>query len=67
VLPVASLASNAASAFGLMAAAIAVFGFLIQAPAALARKDELTLRATTVVGGLVGLLIALGIIVLDLW
>jgi hypothetical protein len=50
-----------------MAAAIAVFGFLIQAPAALARKDEQTLRATTVVGGLVGLLFASGIILMDLW
>lgn len=67
MLPVGSLASNAASAFGLMAAAIAVFGFLIQAPAALARKDEQTLRATTVVGGLVGLLFASGIILMDLW
>ena len=67
MLPVGSLSSNAASAFGLTAASIAVFGFLIQAPAALARKDELTLRATTVVGGLVGLLVALGIIILDLW
>jgi uncharacterized protein with PQ loop repeat len=67
VLPVGSLASNAASVFGLMAAAIAVFGFLVQAPAALTRKDDQTLRATTVVGGLFGLLVAVGFVIMDLW
>ena len=67
MLPAGSLASNAASFLGLMAAAIAVFGFLVQAPAALARKDDQTLRVTTVVGGLVGFFVAAGFMVIDLW
>ena len=67
MLPVGSLASSAASAFGLMAAAIVVFGFLMQAPAALARKNDQTLRATTVVGGLAGFFAASGIILMELW
>jgi len=50
-----------------MAAAIAVFGFLVQAPAALARKDDQTLRATTVVGGLAGFFVAAGLAIVDLW
>jgi hypothetical protein len=41
-----------------MAAAIAVFGFLGQVPAALARKDEKSLRAMTVAGGLLGFFVA---------
>ena len=67
MLPAGSLASNAAGALGLMAAAIAVFGFLTQAPAALARKSDQTLRAATVVGGLVGFFVAIGMTIIDLW
>jgi hypothetical protein len=50
-----------------MAAAIAVFGFLGQVPAALARKDEKSLRAMTVAGGLFGFFIANAIVLMDLW
>jgi hypothetical protein len=49
-----------------MAAAIAVFGFLTQAPAALARKGDQTLRAATVVGGLLGFFVAVGLTIVDL-
>jgi hypothetical protein len=62
VLPVGSIANDAAFAAGFMAATIAVCGFLGQAPAALMQKDDQTVRALTVVGGLVGLAIAAAII-----
>jgi hypothetical protein len=48
-----------------MAAAIAVFGFLWQAPSALARKGDRTVRAATVVGGLIGFGVALVVIAID--
>jgi hypothetical protein len=67
MLPVGSLASNAAGVFGLMAAAIAVFGFLGQVPAALARKDGKSLRVMTVAGGLLGFFVADAIILMELW
>jgi hypothetical protein len=47
-----------------VAACIAVCGFLMQAPPALVKADERSVRAATVVGGIVGLFIATGLIVL---
>jgi hypothetical protein len=46
-----------------MAASIAIFGFLLQVPAALARKDDQAVRVATVLGGLLGLGIAMTILV----
>jgi hypothetical protein len=65
VLPVGSLTSDATGVIGFMAAAIAVFGFLWQAPSALARKGERTVRVATVIGGLVGFGFALAIVLAD--
>lgn len=65
MLPVGSIASGAASAFGFMAAAIAVCGFLVQAPAALNRKEESSVRAAMVFGGLVGFAIAIAFLVIS--
>jgi hypothetical protein len=62
VLPVGSIASDAAFGAGFMAATIAVCGFLGQAPAALMRKDDRTVRALSVIGGLVGFVGAAAII-----
>jgi hypothetical protein len=58
VLPVGSFIGDAASGAGLVAACIAVGGFLMQVPPALAKADEKSVRAATVVGGLVGLVVA---------
>lgn len=65
VLPVGSFTSNATSVAGFMAAAIAVFGFLWQAPLALARKGDRTVRAATVIGGLVGFGFATAVVLAD--
>lgn len=54
MIPVGSLISSATGVVGFMAAAIAVFGFLWQAPSALSQKEDRSVRAATVVGGLVG-------------
>jgi hypothetical protein len=62
MLPVGSLVSDFASGAGLVAACIAVCGFLMQIPPALARADDKSVRAATVVGGLAGLLIAVALI-----
>jgi uncharacterized membrane protein len=66
VFPVGSLTTDAAAGLGLMAVTIAVCGFLGQAPAALKREDDQSVRALTVIGGLVGLVIALLIMLVDL-
>jgi hypothetical protein len=55
VLPVGSFLGDAASGAGLVAACIAVGGFLMQVPPALAREDDESVRAATVIGGLAGL------------
>jgi hypothetical protein len=60
VLPVGSIVDDAASTAGFMAAAIVVCGFLGQAPPALRRKDDQTVRARTVVGGLFGFAVSIG-------
>lgn len=60
--PIGSIIGDVTSGAGLVAAFIAVFGFLWQAPAALARKDGQTIRVATVAGGLFGLAIAMAIL-----
>jgi hypothetical protein len=45
-----------------MAAAIAVSGFLTHAWPAISGKDEEAVRMATVVGGLIGLCVAVGIL-----
>jgi hypothetical protein len=65
VFPVGSIIGDATSGAGLVAAFIAVFGFLWQAPAALARKDDQAVRVATVAGGLFGLAIAMAILLAD--
>lgn len=65
MLPIGSFATDAAGVAGFMAATIAVCGFLIQAPSALARKDDQAVRVATVIGGLVGFGIAMAILAVD--
>jgi hypothetical protein len=65
VLIVGSIASQFAGALGLIAAAIAVFGFLGHAKPALARADDADLRFATVVGGLAGLIVSFFVMVLS--
>ncbi len=66
VLATALLGQFAAAA-GLMAASIAVGGFIFHASPALSESSEKELRRTTVVGGLGGLTVALFLIVLSAW
>jgi hypothetical protein len=65
VLPAGSLVSDAATGFGLAAVMIAVCGFVGQVPAALKREDDQSIRVVTVIGGLVGLALALLVILTD--
>jgi hypothetical protein len=68
VLPAGSFTSDATGVVGFMAAAIAVFGFLWQAPSALAKKEDRVVRAATVIGGLVGFSAAAATAIVDyLW
>jgi hypothetical protein len=68
VLPVGSFTRDATGVVGFMAAAIAVFGFLWQAPFALTRKEDRAVRAATVIGGLVGFGAATAMVAVDyLW
>jgi hypothetical protein len=68
MLPVGSIAvDDAAACAGFMAAAIAVCGFLFQAPSALAHKGDEAVRAAMVGGGLFGFAIALAIILFGEW
>ncbi len=60
-----SIASQFASGFGLMAAAIAVCGFLAHAKPALAKEGDAELRFATVIGGLAGFGLALLVMVLS--
>ncbi len=57
-----TLAGNAATGAGLMAAAIAVFGFLAHAKPAMTGKDDIAIRQATVIGGLAGFFFASGLI-----
>jgi hypothetical protein len=62
-VPVGALAENAATGAGLMAAAIAVTGFLTHAWPAISGKDEEDVRQATVIGGLAGFLVAVGLLI----
>jgi hypothetical protein len=62
VLPVGTVLNDFASGAGFIAACIAVGGFLLQVPPALAKADDKAVRAATVVGGLAGLVLALLVI-----
>jgi hypothetical protein len=64
VLPVGSLINDFASGAGFVAACIAICGFLMQVPPALVKADEKSVRAATVVGGVGGFLLAVGLITL---
>jgi uncharacterized protein with PQ loop repeat len=66
VLPVASFVGDAASVVGLVAAAIAVCGFLGQVVPALTRKNDQAVRAATGIGGLVGLAAAAAILIIGM-
>jgi len=68
MLPVGTLINDFAAGAGLVAACIAICGFLMQIPPALAKADEKAVRAATVVGGIGGLLLAavLGVLVVVL-
>jgi hypothetical protein len=46
----------------LAAASIAIGGFLMQAPSALAKADDKSVRAATVVGGLIGMFFSASVI-----
>jgi hypothetical protein len=58
VLPVGSIIDDAATLTGFMAGAIAVGGFLGHARPVLQRKGEMDIKIGTVVGGLIGLVVA---------
>lgn len=62
MLPDGSIISDAGSGFGLVAATIAVCGFLGQVGPALTWKDDQSVRAATVVGGLFGLAVGVAIV-----
>jgi uncharacterized membrane protein len=62
----ATLMSDVATAFGLMAAGIAVFGFLMHAKPALSGCDEDELRRLTVIGGIIGCALAVLTILISL-
>jgi hypothetical protein len=57
------LINDFAAGAGLVAACIAICGFLMQIPPALVKADEKSVRAATVVGGIGGLLLAAGLII----
>jgi len=61
----ATLMSSAVTGFGLMAAAIAVGGFLAHVRPALAGDDEQRLREATVIGGLGGVVVAIVVMLLS--
>jgi hypothetical protein len=60
-----SIAGSAATAFGMAAAAIAVFGFAAHIKPAFSGAGEKELREATLVGGMVGLGVSLFVIVLS--
>ena len=62
MLPVGSIIGDFASGAGLVAASIAIGGFLMQVPSALAKADDKSVRAATVVGGLIGLFFSTSVI-----
>jgi len=62
VLTAGSIINDFASGAGFAAASIAISGFLMQAPSALAKADDKSVRAATVVGGLVGFSLSASVI-----
>jgi hypothetical protein len=66
VLPAGAIVADAANGVGLMAASIAVGGFLLQALPTLNRRKDQDVRAAAVTGGLGGLFIAVAIIVIGI-
>lgn len=62
MLPVGTFIRSAIGVTGFIAAAIAVCGFLGQAAPVLMQKDDRVVRALTVVGGLIGLMFAIGLV-----
>jgi hypothetical protein len=66
MLSVGSVTSDVATIVGLATVMIAVCGFIGQAPAALKREDDRTVRAVTVIGGLTGLALAFAVACVDL-
>jgi uncharacterized membrane protein len=65
VLPAATLVIDAATGAGLIAASIAICGFLGQIKPALAREEDSAVRSSTVLGGIFGLVLAVGTIVVS--
>jgi hypothetical protein len=64
---VATLMSDSATGAGLIAASIAVGGFLLQLWPALAKREEQTVRAAAAVGGVAGLFFGASIIAAEVW
>lgn len=62
---IGSIIGTATTATGLMAAAIAVGGFVLHVVPALSSAPDERLRRATVIGGLCGLAVALLVIVLS--
>jgi len=65
VIATASIAAGAATAFGMMAASIAVFGFVAHVKPALSNAGDRRLREATVIGGVAGLAVSLFVMVLS--
>jgi len=65
VFPVGSIVGDVASGAGFIAATIAVCGFLGQAAPVLMRKGDQTVRALTVIGGLIGFIFAAATVLVD--
>lgn len=67
MLPVGSLITDAATAAGLLAASIAVFGFLGQVQPVLAQREDRVVRTATTIGGITGLLVGTSIVFAEVW
>jgi hypothetical protein len=59
------LISDAATGAGFIAASIAICGFLGQIKPALAREEDSAVRSSTVLGGMLGLTLAVATIVVS--
>jgi hypothetical protein len=67
VLPLGSIVTDGATGAGLLAASIAVFGFLGQVQPVLARRDDPVVRIATTIGGIAGFFVGVAIIVAEAW
>jgi len=65
MLVVASLMSTAATGAGFAAASIAVCGFLLHVAPALSRESDVKVRRATVIGGLIGFVLAVVVMLLS--